>query len=186
MNKKVLVIFVSLLTSMLTACNKSNISTAQTVSSNTASELSSDISLTEKSNADNSSNNKTTSDVDLDLTLLSSTMVYSEVYNMMMSPDDYSGMTIRINGALAIGYSYNEDGTTDKSSPRFACIIKDATACCSQGLEFVLSGSPVYPDDYPELNSDITVVGTFEVSEVEYNKNTFKVCKLVNAELTCE
>lgn len=185
MKKKALAIFVSLLALMLTACNKSDTDTAQTVSSNTASELSSDISLTEEASTDKG-NNKTTSDVDLDLTALSSTMVYSEVYNMMVSPDDYNGMTIRINGVLAIGYSYNEDGTTDKSSPRFACIIKDATACCSQGIEFVLSGSPVYPDDYPELNSDITVVGTFEVSEVEYNKNTFKVCKLVNAELTCE
>ena len=28
---------------------------------------------------------------DVDLTVLSSTMVYSEVYNMMVSPDNYKG-----------------------------------------------------------------------------------------------
>ena len=32
-----------------------------------------------------------TSKCDVDLTLLSSTMVYSEVYNMMVDPDSYIG-----------------------------------------------------------------------------------------------
>ena len=44
----------------------------------------------------------------------------------------------------------------------FACMIADATACCAQGLEFALAGEPVYPDEYPELGAEITVVGTFE------------------------
>ena len=35
-------------------------------------------------------------------------------------------------------------------------------ACCAQGLEFALAGKPVYPDEYPELGAEITVVGTFE------------------------
>jgi len=35
-------------------------------------------------------------------------------------------------------------------------------ACCAQGLEFAFAGKPVYPDDYPELGAEITVVGTFE------------------------
>lgn len=103
-----------------------------------------------------------TAAVDIDLTVLSSTMVYSEVYSMMSFPDDYIGKTVKMKGQFAIGYVYNTDGTPDESTARFACVIADATACCAQGLEFALAGRPVYPDDYPELGAEITVVGTFE------------------------
>ena len=109
--------------------------------------------------------------IDVDLTKLSSTMVYSEVYNMMVSPDNYIGKTVKMNGAFA----YYEDPETKKQY--FACIIADATACCSQGLEFILTGDHTYPNDYPELNSEITVTGTFET----YDENGFKYCRLKDA-----
>ena len=111
--------------------------------------------------------------IDVDLTKLSSTMVYSEVYNMMVSPDNYTGKTVKMNGAFA----YYEDPETKKQY--FACIIADATACCSQGLEFILTGDHTYPNDYPELGSEITVTGTFEV----YTESGFQYCGLVNATL---
>ena len=95
--------------------------------------------------------------IDVDLTKLSSTMVYSEVYNMMVSPDNYIGKTVKMNGAFA----YYEDPGTKKQY--FACIIADATACCSQGLEFILTGDHTYPNDYPGLSSVITVTGTFKL-----------------------
>ena len=103
--------------------------------------------------------------VDVDLTALSSTMVYAEVFNMMMNPNDYIGKTIKMHGSFAIGYSNNADGTMNTESIVFACVIADATACCSQGIEFVLSGEHTYPDDYPALSSEITVVGTFTTYE---------------------
>ena len=109
--------------------------------------------------------------IDVDLTKLSSTMVYSEVYNMMVSPDNYTGKTVKMNGAFA----YYEDPETKKQY--FACIIADATACCSQGLEFILTGEHTYPNDYPEVYSDITVTGTFET----YEENGYNYCRLVNA-----
>ena len=109
--------------------------------------------------------------IDVDLTKLSSTMVYSEVYNMIYAPDDYIGKTVKMNGAFA----YYEDPET--KAQYFACIIADATACCSQGLEFILTGEHTYPNDYPELNSEITVTGTFEV----YEENGFKYCRLTDA-----
>ncbi len=112
--------------------------------------------------------------IDVDLTKLSSTMVYSEVYNMMVSPDNYTGKTVKMNGAFA----YYEDPETKKQY--FACIIADATACCSQGLEFILTGEHTYPNDYPELYSDITVTGTFET----YEENGYNYCRLVNAEFS--
>ncbi|MBQ2101105.1 MAG: hypothetical protein II477_08545, partial [Lachnospiraceae bacterium] len=61
--------------------------------------------------------------VDVDLAALSSTMVYSEVYNMMMTPDDYIGKTVKMSGA----FSYFKDDSTGHEY--FSCIIQDATAC---------------------------------------------------------
>ena len=111
--------------------------------------------------------------IDVDLTKLSSTMVYSEVYNMMYTPNDYIGKTVKMKGQFA----YYEDPET--KAQYFACIIADATACCSQGLEFILTGEHTYPNDYPELGSEITVTGTFEV----YTENGLQYCRLVDATL---
>lgn len=46
--------------------------------------------------------------IDVDRTKLSSTMVYSEVYNMMVSPNNYTGKIAKRNGAFA----YFEDPET--------------------------------------------------------------------------
>ena len=59
----------------------------------------------------------------------------------------------------------------------YACIIADATACCSQGLEFELSGQHTYPDDYPELGTNITVTGTFQL----YQEGGGLYCHLTDA-----
>ncbi len=112
-----------------------------------------------------------TEGIDVDLTILSSTMVYSEVYNMMIMPEDYMGKTIKMNGM----FSYMTDETT--GNEYYACIIMDATACCSQGIEFELAGDYTYPDDYPEIGGDITVTGTFDV----YEEDGYKYCTLRNA-----
>lgn len=117
------------------------------------------------------------SQIDVDLTTLSSTMVYAEVFNMMMNPGDYIGKTVKMRGAFGIGYSYKEDGTMDENTLVYACVIADATACCSQGIEFILSVEHTYPDDYPELGSEITVVGTFAT----YEEYSMLFCTLTDA-----
>ena len=110
-------------------------------------------------------------DIDVDLTQMSSTMIYSEVYNMVSTPEDYIGKTVKMNGS----FSVYEDGGTGKVY--FACMIADATACCSQGIEFTLSGEYVYPDDYPEVGSEIVVQGIFET----YEENGYLYCQLKDA-----
>lgn len=113
-------------------------------------------------------------ELDVDLTTLSSTMVYSEIYNMMYEPDRYVGKRIKMNGQFAVY------GNPNTGAVYTACIIMDATACCSQWLEFVLAGEHSYPADYPELGTEITVVGTFQT----YEENGYMYCHLVDAEMT--
>jgi hypothetical protein len=116
---------------------------------------------------------KSDGDVDLDLTVLSSTMVYSEVYNMMIAPEDYVGKTIKMEGLFSIFY----DEVSDKYY--FACIIMDATACCSQGIEFEPSDEYSYPEDFPEAGSFVCVEGVFDT----YMEGENMYCTLRDAEL---
>ena len=110
---------------------------------------------------------------DVDLTSMSSTIVYSEVYNMLLSPESYIGKTIKMRGAFAV-YATGEG---DQETLYYACLIADATACCSQGIEFVPTGDYHFPDDYPELGSEITVIGTFDT----YIEDGYEYCTLRNA-----
>ncbi|MBQ4350606.1 MAG: hypothetical protein II768_05065 [Clostridia bacterium] len=110
---------------------------------------------------------------DVDLTLMSSTMVYSEVYNMMAMPDDYVGKTVRMKGTFA--------AYPGEDRNYYVCFIADAAACCQQGMEFVLDGEYVYPDDYPAEGTEITVSGVFDTY---YEGEYMRYCQLIDARMT--
>ncbi len=97
--------------------------------------------------------------IDLDLTVLSGTMVYSEVYNMVNDPKQYVGKSVKIQGAFEI----YDDALNGENV--YACIVKDAAACCATGIEFKRAGNPVYPDDYPKRGKEIIVKGIFDIYE---------------------
>lgn len=113
----------------------------------------------------------------VDLTALSSTMVYAEVFAMMSSPEDYVGKTVKMQGIFSKGQLYAA-GSLNDGGTVFACVIQDATACCAQGIPFELAGDHTYPQDYPELGDTITVVGTFEIHQQE----GMEFCRLRDAE----
>ena len=117
--------------------------------------------------------------VDVDLTVLSSTMVYSEVYNMLYNdPAHYLGKTVKARGEFSI-YQLVTDGVLQPDPVSYACIISDAAACCAEGMEFALEGDLTYPDDYPELGAEITVIGEFQ----SYEENGMTWYHLVNAKM---
>ena len=123
------------------------------------------------SQSDDAATEANQSNVDIDLTSMSSTMVYSEVQNMMIKPADYLGKTVKMTGALSVA----EVG----EKTYFACIIADATACCAQGIEFDLKGDYSYPEDYPAADSEISVTGTFTT----YLEDGKTYCQLKDAEM---
>ena len=112
-------------------------------------------------------------DIDVDLTAISGILVYSEVYNMMSTPENYMGKKIKMEGTYAIYFD-------DTYSTRYdACIVQDATACCATGIEFELSDELKFPDDYPEEGDTITVEGIFDT----YDEDSYTYCTLRNASL---
>ena len=114
--------------------------------------------------------------VDIDLTTLNSNLVYSQVYDMITDPDGYLGKTVKMSGQFAI-YEGAE-------RVYCACIVADATACCSQGIEFILEGEPPYPEGYPELGSEITVSGIFDTYIETMQGQDFTYIQLIDATLS--
>ena len=111
--------------------------------------------------------------VDVDLSVMDSDMIYATVYQMMSDPEQYVGKTFRIEGKFYVTY----DEMT--KSQYYYCVIKDATECCAQGMEFVWGdGSHIYPDEYPTDGTEVVVDGTFEL----YMENDSRYCRLANAD----
>ena len=109
----------------------------------------------------------------MDLSVMDSDMIYATVYQMMSDPEQYVGKTFRIEGKF---YVTDDEMTKNQY---YYCVIKDATECCAQGLEFVWGdGSHIYPDEYPTDGTEVIVDGTFEL----YMENDSRYCRLANAD----
>ncbi len=109
---------------------------------------------------------------DVDVSKLSSTMVYSVVYDMTTRPKEYIGKKVRISGSMATYHDEETDMTY------YACLIADATACCSQGIEFQTTDE-FDPADYPAEGEPVTVMGTYDT----YEENGYQYCVLKEAVL---
>jgi len=96
---------------------------------------------------------------DIDLTIDNADLIYAEVFAMVYTPEDYVGKTVKMKGQFV--FYYDEEA----GMYYYACLIKDAMACCAQGLEFIPAGDCVYPDDFPPAMTEINVTGTFNILE---------------------
>lgn len=99
------------------------------------------------------------SKVDLDLTKMSATMIYSTIFDMLIMPEDYVEKIIKLSGWFE---TYTDPQTGEMY---YAVVVPDATACCQQGLEFVWKGNHAYPDDFPKPGQNITVTGIYKMIE---------------------
>ena len=110
---------------------------------------------------------------DYDFSRMDKTMMYTQIYNMLKTPDKYKGKIVRMQGKF--GHYYDEK--TGKHY--FGCVVMDATACCSTGIEFSRKGRHSYPENYPKLDEPIIVTGRF--SSYKEGKELF--CELADAEI---
>lgn len=101
-----------------------------------------------------------TTGFDYDLTQFTSTMMYAQIADMLMVPEEYAGKTVKMEGRFEVY------GDPDKENPDLACIVNDATACCSVGLRFVLTDEYTSAD-FPLNGSDIIITGTFQTYEYQ-------------------
>ena len=106
---------------------------------------------------------------DVDLTKLNATMVYTKVSDMVSNPENYVGKRVKMDGTFAVAET--------EARNYYACLIADATACCSQGIEFVTDKPFNYPADYPPKGTEIVVTGIFDT----YYEGTNQYFQLINA-----
>lgn len=172
----------------VTACGKASdkdsngdtkiISDAKNKQENSKSNTKKDVSKKEvagdagKGKSSKSKSKTNSNKIDVDLNNLNANVVYSQVFLMMTEPDKFIGKRIRMSGQFNV-YAAQE-GNPSGVTEYYAIIIADAQACCQQGIEFVWPGH-TYPDGFPEVKSNASVTGIFEV----YEENGKKYCRLV-------
>jgi len=100
------------------------------------------------------------SKVDLDLTSMSKTMIFAEVYKMTNSPDEFLGKTIKVNGR------YNTSHSDESGRDYHFILVSDVAGCCQQGIEFIINDDYSNTDDYPDDNNKIEVTGVFKSYKV--------------------
>lgn len=113
-------------------------------------------------------------EINNDLTKLSTTMVFSELYNILAEAESNFGSIIRIKGK----FDYYKDEESGKMY--YGVFVTDATACCQQGLEFQPKEHYKFPDDYPKKGTWMTVTGEFQA----YEDGGLKYCHLINADFS--
>ncbi|MCR5617369.1 MAG: hypothetical protein K6F83_03665 [Clostridiales bacterium] len=94
----------------------------------------------------------------LDISGMSSTMIFAELTDISMNPDNYDGKTLTMRGQFTSIFIEEEN------ERYYACYVMDDTGCCLQGFEFVADGL-TYPDDYPEEGAYFKVTGTITLYE---------------------
>ncbi len=91
------------------------------------------------------------SNLDYDLTTLSSAMIYAQVYEMMNNPTNYLEKTFKING-------YHERTIIENREEETSfIIIADALACCATGIEMKFDDGI----EIPEISQTIVVEAVF-------------------------
>lgn len=108
----------------------------------------------------------------LNITDMSTTMVFAQLQNITYNPDSYEGVTLRMRGQFTSVFIPEDD------AQYFACYVLDDTGCCTEGFEFTADGL-TYPDDYPEEGEFITVEGVITL----YEKDGQLYRKLSNAKI---
>ncbi|MBF1153211.1 MAG: hypothetical protein HXL86_03560 [[Eubacterium] sulci] len=172
----------------VTACGKASdkdsngdtkiISDAKNKQENSKSNTKKDVSKKEvagdagKGKSSKSKSKASSNKIDVDLNNLNANVVYAQVFQMMTEPDKFIGKRIRMSGQFNV-YAAQE-GNPSGVTEYYAIIIADAQACCQQGIEFVWPGH-TYPDGFPEVKSNASVTGIFEV----YEENGKKYCRLI-------
>ena len=115
-------------------------------------------------------------EVDIDLTPFNNNMMYAEVMNMTLSPQDYNGKTIRLRGEFSRYSDMDENGQPLADSEHLLCIVFDTMGCCAQGVELKLK---TVPDSFPENEQEITVSGICNITMDEYEFTVFELTDAV-------
>ena len=102
--------------------------------------------------------------VDYDLSSMGSDLVYATIYQMMIDPKSYVGKSFKVTGNYYSSYSKEND------QYYHFCMVKDAAACCAQGLELLWADESMNRhENCSDEEALVTVEGVFETYEEGQN-----------------
>ena len=110
--------------------------------------------------------------VDVDLTKMGPTMLFAAVYDIRSNPARYLGKAVKMTGRFAIIQGTDAQGQPDPDKIFYNCVIPQAQS----SLEFDVADELFYPEDFPDLESMITVSGVYESYE-DNGKTYYRVGK---------
>lgn len=105
-----------------------------------------------------------------DLSRMSATVAYAQLYNIFLEQEKYVGQTMRLRGQ----YVPMRDDTG--AAKYHFIMVYDNAACCQLGLEFLWNDPKAYPNEY----SLIELTGVFDIC----NDNGEKFCLLRVKDIT--
>ena len=89
--------------------------------------------------------------VDYDLSNMNYNMLSSVTFDMLIDPDKYKDKTVKMAGQF-----YSE---IYEEQRYYTIIVWDATQCCPAGMDFIPPENMIFPESFPEEESQITVTG---------------------------
>lgn len=115
-------------------------------------------------------------EIDIDLTQMSSEIVLALLYQFVVAPEEYSGQSIRMQGNY---YSnYNEQTGVNE----YYCVVKDAAACCAQGMEFIWKDMEQGTLEKELLDGqEVIITGILETYKLEDDSRVY--CRIKDAVL---
>jgi len=106
--------------------------------------------------------------LDYDLTKMNANMVYAQIFELMLNPEEYKDKVFKINGTFMI--SPDQEG-----KDAYAVLIKDALACCQQGLEFKYD----FGQDVPLVGTEMTITGKYVLTEKDGISHNYLVANKI-------
>lgn len=85
--------------------------------------------------------------IDIDLSVCNRGMTYAQMIQVCRTPEEYNGKLFRLKG------KFNYSQTQELAR----IIFSDNTGCCEIAMVFIPAQPLIYPDDYPQLYSDIMI-----------------------------
>ena len=119
--------------------------------------------------------------VDFDFTSMNATIRATYMYRLAAVPSEFEGKTLRVSGTFLTRVD-KEDGKR-----YFGCLIgaSGGCSCCSAGgvLEFLPKDCYVWPTNFPQLESRVTITGRLKMFEVGNPEQSFTIPRLVDADI---
>jgi len=107
--------------------------------------------------------------VDVDLSGVGDMLVYAQVVRILETPEEYLGDTMKLRGFY---YPIFFESTEQY---HHLIIVGDESLCCQAAIEFMWNGEHTFPDDYPDENAEIEIVGVFASYEMLDRTNYYLI-----------